>query len=110
MAVRDDTADWIASEVTAIGLGTDASTEVDDTDNGYERLTPDYAPAEDGVAVLEGTLEFDGPENSDISHALFYRGSSLWFSRPLSGDVLRFNSDGRWDLEAAPITVTLAGA
>lgn len=107
MAVEDDIADWVAGEVTQLGLefqGTEIS------GNGYAALTPSYTAASGGSTDLSATLEFDGPANEDVDAVRFYWDPGtpeVWFTRSLSA-ATAFNSDGRLDLTSAPIDVTVS--
>lgn len=107
MPVADDTADWIAGEINELGLEFEG-TEI--SGNGYARLEPTYGAATSGVADLDATLEFDGPENADVDAVRFYRPTDdLWFTRDLTA-AAQFNSDGRLDLTSAPIEVAVNGS
>ena len=106
MAVENDTADWVAGQVSELGLefqGTEIS------GNGYSRLTPTYDPAAGGVADISSTLAFDGPENADVDAVRYIRDGSVWFTRNLT-EPEAFNSDGRIDLSSAPIEVGVNGS
>lgn len=102
MAFIEDVVDWIAGEVSHIGLSTDGTTEV--SGGGYEHLAPTYGAAADGSTDLAATLAFDGPANEGpVTHLIFKRAGATWVIRPADEGV-SFNSDGRLDLTAAPIS------
>jgi hypothetical protein len=103
MAFTDDVADLIAAEVSHIGLGTDATTEV--SGGGYAHKVPTYAAASGGAAQLTAPLEFDGPAMTEVTHLLYKRGGSLWQAVAVTPRTI--NSDGRIDLASAPVTATL---
>lgn len=102
MAFLEDVVDSIASEITAIGLSADGTTEYAGT--GYAAQTPTYPAASAGATdISNGPLQFDGDANDGpITHLIYKRAA---------GDVFRtvdasmsFNSDGRLDVSSAPIT------
>ena len=99
MAFVDTAAANVASGITAIGLGTDSSTEV--TGGGYTRLTPDY----DGGTDLAAPLEFDGPANTTVTHLIFVNAGGTAFAE--LDEPLTFNSDGRLDIDSAEVTAQL---
>ena len=109
MAIRDDVVDWITSEIDTIGLATGDSVGDELDGGGYAALSPSYAPSSGGEADLTATLEFDGPENSaDITHLIFRNTGGVWVIRPVTGTPEGTNSDGRIDLQSAPVTVDFA--
>lgn len=101
MAVEDDTADWIAGEITELGLEFEG-TEI--SGNGYARLTPTYPAASGGSTDLDSTLEFDGPANADVDAVIFARSGGAWYTRSLAS-ATSFNSDGKLNVTSAPIDV-----
>jgi hypothetical protein len=104
VAFQDDVADLIAAEVSHIGLGTDATTEV--TGGGYTHLVPTYAAASGGAANLTATLEFDGPALTEVTHLLYKRAGTLWQAVAVTTPQ-SFNSDGRLDVTSATVTGSL---
>lgn len=102
MAFTDDVAGLVASEVSHIGLGTDATTEV--SGGGYTHLVPTYGAAAGGQANLTSTLQFSGPANAGpVTHLLFKRAGVLWRAVAVATPQ-SFNSDGRLDVSSAPVT------
>lgn len=102
MAFIEDVVDWIAGEVSHIGLSADGTTEYAGT--GYVHLAPTYGAAAAGTADLAATLAFDGGANDGpITHLIFKRAGAEWVIRPVDTSA-SFNSDGRLDLTSAPIS------
>lgn len=105
MAFLDDVVDSIASQVTEIGLAIDG-TEV--AGGGYAALAPDYADSSGGVADLTTALEYSGPANAGpVTGLVFKRAGGDWVTRPVD-EPLSFNSDGRIDVESAPVDESFA--
>jgi hypothetical protein len=97
VAFLDDVRDLVAGEVSHIGLGTNATTEV--SGGGYAHIAVTFV---DGV--LQGTpLQFNGPVGTTVTHLLFKRGGSLWVGRPVAQSQA-FNSSGRLDVSASAVT------
>ena len=105
MAFADDVADLIAAEVSHIGLGLDATTEV--TGNGYSAQVPTYPAASGGSTDLSATLEFDGPVNSGpVTHLFYKRAGTLWIAVEVDTPQ-SFNSDGRLNVTSAEVSSAL---
>lgn len=102
MAFIEDVVDWIAGEVSHIGLSADGTTEI--SGGGYVHLAPTYPAAAAGTTDLSATLAYDGPENlGPITHLIFKRAGANWVIRPVTTGA-SFNSDGRLDLTSAPVS------
>jgi len=104
MAFADDVVDWITGEITTIGLASGSLEANEITGGGYAPIAPDYpASGTDGESDISAPLEFSGPPNQSITHAIFRRAAGVWFIRPLDAPD-NLNSDGRWDMTSAAIT------
>ena len=105
MAFLEDVVDWIASEVTQIGLSSNGTTEI--TGGGYVHLAPTYGAAVAGVADITATLAFDGTVGTNITHLIYKRTPVAtpenWVIRPVAL-AAAFNSDGRLDVTSAEVS------
>lgn len=109
MAVNDDVVNWITSEITTIGLADGATVGDEIAGGSYAPIAPAYSTSSAGAgsADITAALEFSGPANASITHAIFRRAAGVWFILPLAAERT-FNSDGRFDLTTAEITNTVA--
>ncbi len=105
MALIDDVADWISSQVTTISLHDNAGVEV--SGGGYARLAPTYAPAAAGVTDLSSPLAYDGPSGSQVTHYRLQRAAGAWSDLIPFQAAFSFNSDNRADVTSAPINLAL---
>jgi hypothetical protein len=97
MAFLDDVRDWIAGQVSHIGLGTNATTEV--SGGGYAHIAVTYTNGN-----LNNTpLQFNGPAGTTVTHLLFKRSGSLWVARAVVTPQA-FNTSGRLDVSASAVT------
>lgn len=107
MAVQDDVAAWIASEVDEVGLLA-GGVEIDG--GGYARLAPSWTSPADGEVDLDGALEFGGLPGQVVDAVGFWRSGALWFTRTVGVPVAdrTFSAEGRLDLDRAPIAVEIS--
>ena len=104
MAFLEDIVADTINDISHIGLGTSATTEV--TGGGYAHKVPTYGTPAAGAADITTTLEFDGPVGTNVTHVFFKKGGSLWIARPVDAAKV-FNADGRLDLTSAEVTAAL---
>lgn len=96
MSFLTDVRDWVAEEISHLGLGVNSSTEV--SGGGYSHIAVTYT---DGV--LDGTpLEFSGPPGTTITHVLFKRAGTTWVARPVSPQ--QFDTNGKLHLMASEVS------
>lgn len=108
MTIIDDTAAWVASEVTHLSLhtddpGSDGSNEV--SGGGYARIAPTYVQVIDGLYDLDANLEFDGTAGTEVLWIGWWTASGWWHGEQVASfpEPMTFNLDGRLDLKSAPI-------
>ena len=72
------------------------------TGGGYANQTvtqASFADPADGILALEGDIEFDGPENGEVTHMGYWAGGTFMGGRPLTGHQT-FNANGKYILRA----------
>lgn len=100
MTVADEIATWAAGQIETIELenaGVIASTTP---------IAPEYGAPSGGIVNLTAPLEFEGDPNGAITHVRYNKTGGEWFTVAIVGSPRAFNSDGRFDLESAPLAGT----
>ena len=97
MAVADEIAAWADGQIATIELENAGAV------TSIAALAPTYEVAGAGLVDLAAPLEFSGPANGAITHVRFNKVGGEWFNVAIVGAPRAFNSDGRFDLESAPL-------